>query len=57
MKNFKQYNQKVQECRQDGILFKIKCNWCDQEVLVCKKYKTYCHSKACFDERMKNGDQ
>ena len=40
------------ECRENGICILVKAPYCKQEILVCKKYDTYCHSKACLKERL-----
>ena len=48
----KGFREQYLECVENGNLIKVKCFWCNHEVLVCKKYDTYCHSKACKNERL-----
>jgi hypothetical protein len=49
----KPFGEQYIECKQNGNLIRVECIWCKQENLVCIRHKTYCHSKACCEEREK----
>lgn len=50
--NYKSYRQQGIECSENGNRIEIPCVKCNQINLICIKYKTYCHSKACLKERI-----
>jgi len=53
MKLFKGYRQQGIECDLNGNRVEVKCVCCGKINLICIKHQTYCHSKACFEERTK----
>jgi len=53
--NYKGYRAQVLDCIAAGNQFLVPCVQCQRDTTVCVKYKTYCHSKVCLNER-KNGD-
>ncbi len=50
--NYRGYRQQVLECDKTGNRFRVIVPYLGREILVCLKYKTYCHSKACIKERL-----
>jgi len=51
MKKYIGYRKQSIECDKNGNRFLVKAPYSSQEILVCVKHKTYCHSKACLEER------
>lgn len=51
---YKSYREQGIECSQNGNRIEIPCYWCNHSILVCIKYKTYCHSKVCLKDRLEN---
>ena len=52
--NYKPFSKQMMECRDSGNLFIIHDAHTakgEVDVIVCVKHKTYCHSKACIEER------
>jgi len=52
--NYKSFGKQVMECKDSGNLFIIHDAPTikgEVDVLVCIKHRTYCHSKACIEER------
>ena len=57
MKWYNSYQKQGAECKKTGNRFTIKYPWtdaigCDQNVIVCVPFKTYCHSAACKEVRI-----
>jgi hypothetical protein len=52
MDGYKSYRLQMQECAKKGQQFKVSCVMCGQVNLICHKYKAYCNSGLCIDERM-----
>ena len=50
---YKSYQRQGIECRKTGNQFNVKYPWHDQDIIICVPFKTYCHSKACFEKRAK----
>ena len=48
-KSFRDYSL---ECAHKGNRFCVPCVRCEQINLICVKYKTYCHSRVCLQERL-----
>jgi hypothetical protein len=49
---YKPYSTQVRECKKSGQQFEVPCIMCDQINLICHKYRAYCSSNLCRDERM-----
>lgn len=45
------YREQCLKCDSNGNRIEVPCIKCNQINLICIKYKTYCNSKACFEER------
>lgn len=52
MNGYKAYSTQVRECKKSGQQFEVPCVMCNQVNLICHKYKAYCSSSLCRDERM-----
>lgn len=52
-RKYKSFREQFKECEKNGNLIEIPCIHCEGINLICIKYKTYCHSKACLKERTK----
>lgn len=48
----KSFRDQFRECRRNGTCFSVKSPIYGDEILVCDKFKTYCHSNACKKMRM-----
>lgn len=53
MKWHKSFQAQGVECRKAGNQFVIRFPGYTRVGIVCVPFKTYCHSKACFDMRFK----
>lgn len=51
IKKYKSYREQGLECDKNGNRILISAPYSQQSILVCVKYKTYCHSGACAKER------
>jgi hypothetical protein len=54
MKKYKGYREQTQECKKTKVQFEVPCIRCGQINLICHRYKAYCSSALCRDERMTN---
>lgn len=50
---YRGFREQGLECERVGNRFTVYHPLCDLGTVVCVKHKTYCHSKACFEEREK----
>lgn len=50
---FKSFREQGLYCDKIGNRFIIHPPYVSLGVIVCIKYKTYCHSGACFEDRKK----
>ena len=61
MKWFKSYRRQGMECRRAGDRFEVKHPMLfgsyPYSIIVCVPFKTYCHSKACFEIRKEKGQE
>jgi len=62
MKWFKSYRRQGMECRETGNQFLVVQPGIftkdpKKDVIVCVPFKTYCHSKACFEIRKEKGQE
>ena len=48
----KSYREQGIECDKNGNRFEVNCVHCNKQNLICAKYKAYCCSSLCRDERM-----
>jgi len=48
----KTYRLQLLECSKNGTQFEVPCIHCSKINLICVKYKAYCNSSLCRDERM-----
>ena len=48
----KSFRLQLQECSKNGTQFEVPCVHCSKLNLICAKYKAYCSSGLCRDERM-----
>ena len=53
----KSYRLQSQECGKFGTQFEIRCVHCGKMNLICVKYKNYCSSGFCRDERMTDAEK
>ena len=53
-KKYKPFSEQFRECDKAGNIFRLTCPLCDRIIIVCQKHKTWCHSKACLNERWGN---
>ena len=54
---YKNFHLQMRECAQKINLFEVPCVVCNQVNLICAKYKAYCRSSLCRDERMTDKDK
>jgi len=52
----KPFKKQAKECTENGTRYFVRCRWCGTLVIICDKYKTYCSSKACHEERKEATD-
>ena len=53
----KSYMIQLQECVKNGTNFEVKCVHCSKLNSICSKYKDYCRSSLCRDERMTDAEK
>ena len=51
-KKYKPFSEQFRECDKNGNIFRVTCPLCDRIIIVCQKHRTWCHSKACLNERV-----
>lgn len=47
----KGYREQYLECKQSGNAFTVTAPQANLPIIICGKFKTYCHSGACRNER------
>jgi hypothetical protein len=62
MKWYKSFQKQSQECHKTGNRFTMKLPQyipdkinTGYDIIVCIPFQTFCHSKACFEMRKKEG--
>ena len=60
----KSFRAQVQECKKSGNRFVLKTPqwipdkiWTGYDIIVCVPFCTFCHNKACFEMRKKEGKE
>jgi hypothetical protein len=50
----KSYRAQALECDANGNRFEVEVPYLKKPnvILICRRYRTYCHSQACLQERI-----
>ena len=48
----KTYRLQIQDCIKNSTRFEVPCVSCSHINYICSKYKAYCTSSLCIDERL-----
>ena len=57
LSTYKNFSSQYRECVKTTNLFEVPCVSCSQVNLICAKYKAYCRSSLCRDERFTDKDK
>jgi len=47
----KSFRKQFLECKEKGNFKILKCDFCSEEIILCKKYHEKCSSSLCKEER------